>query len=115
MENELMLSDEPIYSARHVREMLMLRYPENFMVFADLFAMGCLLHLQGERSVGFRLVAQVISSAAASADQPHLATVLKNLSGNEARFAEDIRPNSEISQLWDRACRTYQREAACAR
>jgi hypothetical protein len=95
--------------------MLMLRHPEHYMIFADLFAMGCLLHLQGERSVGFRLVAQVVGSATVNADEPFITAVLKNLSGNEARFVEDIRPNSEISQLWDRARRTYQREAACAR
>jgi hypothetical protein len=108
-------SEEGIHSARYVRQLLMRRYPDHFMVFADLFAMGCLLHLQGERCVGFGLVAQVLKSANDTQHESHLAAVLNNLSGNEARFAHEICPNAEVSQLWDRAERMHQREAACSR
>jgi hypothetical protein len=111
----IVASEEGIHSAHYVRQLLMRRYPDHFMVFADLFAMGCLLHLQGERCVGFRLVAQVLNSANDTPDEPHLAAMLKNLSGNEARFAQEICPNAEISQLWVRAERMHQREAACSR
>jgi hypothetical protein len=114
-EQKMIVSEEPTCSALHIRQLLMRRYPDHFMLFADLFAMGCLLHLQGERSAGFGLVAQVLNTAIAPTDRPDLTGVLKNLSGNEARFAREICPNTEISQLWDRAQRMHQREAACAR
>jgi hypothetical protein len=102
-------------SAHQLRQMLMSRYPDHFMIFADLFAMGCLLHLQGERCVGFRLVAEVLKSAYGYSDHYLHSAILKSLSGNEARFASEIGPNAEIGQLWLRAQRMDQREAACSR
>lgn len=39
-------------SAGRLQRLLMERYPDNFMMYADLFAMGCLLHLQGHHRPG---------------------------------------------------------------
>jgi hypothetical protein len=113
--NMFISSEEATHSARYVRELLMAQYPDHFVIFADLFAMGCLLHLQGERCVGFRMVSQVLKLANDIQHESHLAAVLNNLSGNEARFAHEICPTMEIGQLWKRAERAPQREAACSR
>jgi hypothetical protein len=99
----------------HVRQVLMRRYPDHFMLFVDLFAMGCVLHLQGERCAGYRLVAQVLDKLEESPEKPYLNALLRNLSGNEIRLAREIEPNQELSQLCDRAQITHYREAACAR
>jgi hypothetical protein len=108
-------AEEHTYTASQVRQMLMRRHPDHFMLFVDLFAMGCLLHLQGERCAGYRIVSQVLDTAGEPTEKRYLTSLLKNLSGNEARLAREIEPNMELSQLCDRAQMTYYREAACAR
>jgi hypothetical protein len=108
-------AEKHAYTATQVRQMLIRRFPDHFMLFVDLFAMGCLLHMQGERFAGYRLVAQVLDTAVEPAEKCQLTSLLKNLSGNEARLAREIQPNLELSQLCERAETTHYREAACAR
>jgi hypothetical protein len=71
--------------------------------------------LQGERCAGYRLVAQVLEKADDPVGASGLASLLRNLSGNEVSLAREIEPNLELSQLCERVGITHFREAACAR
>ena len=94
--------------------MLSLRHPDHFRVFADLFAIGCILHAQGERSTGHALVAQVVRSVGGPAEQGYLATLLASLPGNELRFAREIEAAPMIDELQARV-RLLPLEAGCNR
>jgi len=102
------------YSATYLRKMLALRFPDHYMSFVDLFALGCLLHARGERCAGHRLVFQVLAAVGGTLENSYLAALLDNLSGNEIRFVRDIEPDMEVTRLCERGSHT-EREAACAR
>lgn len=84
-------------------------------MLADMFAMGCLLHFQGERSAGTALIGQVIDQVKGPAETRYLASLVDNLSGNELRFAREIEPSAALRTLCDRALPGPRKEAACAR
>jgi hypothetical protein len=102
-------------SALYLQQILLSRYPDRFQVFADLFAMGCLLHFQGERCAGYKLIGQVFDAVSDAAEKRYLSLLLNSLSGNELRFAREIDPSMEVRELCDRAQQGAFREAACAR
>jgi len=58
MSNAAPVADKPSPAARLHAE-LVARYPDNFMLYANLFAMGCLMHLQGQHRAGLKLIDQV--------------------------------------------------------
>jgi hypothetical protein len=94
---------------------LMHRYPVHYMSFVDLFALGCLLHYEGERSAGQKLVCQVVDKVSYPGQSGQFGHLLKSLSGNEIRFLTEIGPDTEVRHLCDRTMRNDVREAACAR
>ena len=107
--------DEPPCSASPLKQVLMRRFPDHFMVYADLFAMGCLLHFQGERGVAYTLINQVLKTVDHKPEADSLNALLARLTGNEMRFAQEMQPSPEIQELWRRAAKGPVREAACAR
>jgi hypothetical protein len=111
----VMSAEERRCSAKDLRMMLMHRYPVHYMSFVDLFALGCLLHYQGERSAGQKLVCQVIDKVSDPGPGGQFGDLLKNLPGNEIRFLTEIGPDTEVRHLCDRTTRNDVREAACAR
>jgi hypothetical protein len=110
-----MLFEERDCSPMDLKRMLIDRYPNHYMSFVDLFALGCLLHYQGERQAGLRLITQVIDKISDPIESSRFAWILKNLSGNEVRFLTEIGPDTEVRHLCDRTTRDQVREAACAR
>jgi len=102
-------------AAATLRQLLTHQHPEHFMLFVDQFAMGCLLHLQGERAAAYRLIAQVLAAAGDSHEKRQLAGLLKDLSGNEVPLVREIGPNPELLQLCERVQDTRVAEPACGR
>lgn len=88
-------------SAGRLQRLLMERYPDNFMMYADLFAMGCLLHLQGHHRAGLKLIDQVRAALPATGHKTYYADLLDALPGNEIRFAGEIQAHSEINSLFE--------------
>lgn len=111
----LSLPERQPCSAQFLRQMLMHRQPDHFMLFVDMFAVGCLLHYQGERSAACTLVGRVFDAVQDGAAEPYLTRLLANLSGNEVRFAQEIEPHYELSSLCIRARMEEDSEPACAR
>lgn len=109
------LPEEQACSAVYLRQMLAHRFPNQCKVFADMFAMGCLLHFQGERCVAYTLVLQVFEVVGGPTEKSYLSSLLSRLTGNELRFAQEIRPSLEVSELCDRAAKGPAREVACDR
>lgn len=102
-------------SAADLRRILVHRFPDQFTVFTDMFAMGCLLHFQGERCVANQLIRRVLSSVDGAVEESSFSTLLSRLTGNELRFAYDVSPSSEILELCDRAAKAPAREVAYER
>jgi len=109
------LPDESSGSATYLQHMLAHRFPDQFMVFADMFAMGCLLHFQGEHCVADKLILQVLDMVHCPVDSQYLAALRYRLAGNELRFALEINPSLEITELCRRAATAPAREVACDR
>jgi hypothetical protein len=97
-------------AARLQRE-LMTRYPDNFMMYADIFAMGCLLHFQGEHRAGLKLIDQVRIGLPAVGHKTYFAELLRALPGNELRFASAIQAHAEINALLGQAQRQLEASA----
>lgn len=94
-------TDRTEVSAGRLQRLLMERYPDNFMMYADLFAMGCLLHLQGHQRAGLKLIDQVRIALPATGQKTYYADLLDSLPGNEIRFAGEIQAHSEINSLFE--------------
>jgi hypothetical protein len=102
-------------SAIYLRQMLVRRHPDHAVLFADMFAVACLLHHQGERRAGVTLMTRVFDAVRDGATQPYLAALLANLPGNEVRFAQEIEPHGELGAMCVRARVAAGTEPACAR
>ncbi|HEX8605155.1 MAG TPA: hypothetical protein VF774_21095 [Pseudoduganella sp.] len=109
------LFEEHTCSALYLQQILQDRHPNRCQMLADMFAMGCLLHFQGERSAASILIGQVVDSVRSMGDPEYLSTLLDSISGNELRLACEIAPSLELRELCDRARQGPSREAACAR
>lgn len=107
--------EERICSALDLHGMLRCTDPERPQMLADMFAMGCLLHFQGERSAGAALIGQVFEQVKGPATPGYLNALVDNLSGNELRFAREIEPSAPLRTLCDRAQPGPRKEPACAR
>jgi hypothetical protein len=90
-----------ILSADRLRRIILDRHPDNFMAFSDLFAMGCLLHLQGQHRAGRKLIDQVRGAVTVPGNKTYLADLVGQLAGNELRFAGEIHAHQEINELLD--------------
>lgn len=86
-------------SAGRLQREIMARYPDNFMMYADVFAMGCLLHLQGQHKAGRKLIDQVRRALPTTGNKTYFADLLDALSGNEARFIGEIQAHLEVNEL----------------
>ncbi|MBY0242148.1 MAG: zinc-ribbon domain-containing protein [Burkholderiaceae bacterium] len=98
-------------SAGRLQREIMTRYPDNFMLYADLFAMGCLLHLQGQHKAGLKLIDQVRRALPATGHKTYFVDLLEALPGNELRFAGEIQAHAEVNDLLELA----QRQQAAPR
>ncbi|MRW82648.1 hypothetical protein GJ698_00905 [Pseudoduganella sp. FT26W] len=108
-------SSEQACSAVNLRHMLAKQFPDQFMALTDLFAVGCLMHYQGERCASHRLMAQVSDTLCHPAEKNYFALLLNRLSGNELRFAREIKSSLEVIALFERMPQPPAREAACIR
>jgi hypothetical protein len=87
-------------SASRLREMIRERHPEHFSAFADLFALGCFLHMNGKKEAGRKLVREVLNTVRAHGAKMYIESILDNLEGNESRFAADIHAHLEVNELF---------------
>lgn len=102
-------------SAGRLQREIMTRYPDNFMMYADMFAMGCLLHLQGQHKAGLKLIDQVRRVLPTTGNKTYFADLLEALPGNELRFASEILAHAEINELLELAKRQLTSPAYLAR
>ncbi|MEX5748799.1 MULTISPECIES: hypothetical protein [Massilia] len=84
---------------------LLARYPDNFMLYADLFAMGCLMHLQGQHRAGLKLIDQVRRALPTTGTKTYFSDLLHTLPGNEVRFAGEVQAHLEVNELFELAQR----------
>jgi hypothetical protein len=88
-------------SADRLRQLILLRHPDNFMAFADLFALGCLLHAQGQKIAGRKLIEQVAGAVKERGNQTYLSDLRDGLEGNEFIFASQVHAHHEVNELLD--------------
>ncbi|MDO0944831.1 hypothetical protein [Chromohalobacter israelensis] len=69
------------------------------MVVADLFALGCLLHLQGHRDEGSKTCHTALQALKGSGNPRYFEDLLSALPGNEALFASQVGAHLEINRL----------------
>lgn len=86
-------------SADYLRNLITERYPDTFMAYADLFAIGCLIHLQGQHKAGRKLIDQVRRALPPLGNKTYMADLLQALPGNELRFAREIHAHLEVNEL----------------
>ncbi len=98
-------------SAGRLQREIMTRYPDNFMMYADMFAMGCLVHLQGQHKAGLKMIDQIRRALPTTGNKTYFADLLEALPGNELRFASEIQAHSEINDLLERAQRQHSSPA----
>jgi hypothetical protein len=89
-------------SADKLRDLILEKHPQDYMTFLDLFAIGCFLHLQGEKRAGKKAIDQVLSAASELGNKTYFSSILAQLDGNEVRFASEIHAHLEINELFDR-------------
>lgn len=88
-----------VISAGRLQREIMTSYPDNFMLYADLFAMGCLLHLQGQHKTGRKLIDQVRRALPITGRKTYFSDLLHALPGNKARFIREIQAHLEVNEL----------------
>jgi hypothetical protein len=87
-------------SAERLRQLIDNRFPDAAMVFVDLFAMGCLLHLQGQHGAGLMLVREVRRAVEVPGCKTYLDELIAHLPGNELRFTREIEAHGEVNELF---------------
>lgn len=96
-------------SAETLRDLIDSRYPDAAFVFVDLFAMGCLLHLQGQQRAGLKLIREVRHAVEGPRQKTYWAGLIEQLPGNELRYAREIGAHLEVNELFELE---QQRQAA---
>lgn len=86
-------------SAQRLKDMLEESQPDHHMAFKDLFALGCMLHLQGEKQAGRKMVSEVMRAIDQVGTKTYRITLIEQLEGNERRFAREIEAHSEVNVL----------------
>jgi hypothetical protein len=86
-------------SASLLRTLLREQHPVNYMAFTDLFAVGCLLHAQGQQRAGRKLIEQVFDAVRQHGNKLYLAALMEEVSGNELRLADEVFAHEEINEL----------------
>jgi len=86
-------------SADRLRQLILQRQPDNFMAFADLFAMGCLLHAQGYKVAGRKLIDQVAGAVMEQGNKTYLSDLWDEMEGNEFIFAGQVHAHHEVNEL----------------
>lgn len=93
------MSQKTELTANLLRQILETKHPQNFMLYADIFAIGCLLHVQGKQTAGRKLISQVINIIQEHGNKTYLNDLLTALEGNEFKYARDIHAHQEINEL----------------
>lgn len=98
-------------SAGTLRDLIESRYPNATFVFVDLFAMGCLLHLQGQQRAGPKLFREVRYAVEGPRQKTYWADLIEQVPGNELRYVREIGAHLEVNELFELE---QQRQAAPA-
>jgi hypothetical protein len=88
-------------TAETLRHLIDDRYPDAALVFVDLFAMGCLLHLQGQRRAGLKLIREVRHAVEGAGQKTYWDDLIAQLPGNELRYAREIEAHLEVNELFE--------------
>lgn len=97
-----------------LRELLEETHGSRAMVYKDLFALGCWFHLNDKRAVGEKMIKEVIASVPAAGNRTYLASIAKQIAGNEGAWAAEIFAHQEVNDLFDSAA-AYADRALAAR
>lgn len=96
-------------SADRLKQLIEERQPDNFMAFADLFALGCLLHAQGQKVAGRKIFDQVAGAVKGRGNQTYLSDLRDAMEGNEFAFARQIHAHLEVNELLDAELKKRER------
>ena len=99
--------------AETLRHLIDRRYPDVAFVFVDRFAMGCLLHLQGQQRAGLKLIREVRHAVEGPRQRTYWADLIERLQGNGLRYAREIGARLEVNELFE--LEQQQRQAALGR
>ena len=83
------------------RDIAALRDPGKELVYKDLFAVGCYLHVQGKKKAGRKAVLTVLMALDPKGKRAYFRKILDSLNGNEVRYGHDILAHVEVVALMD--------------
>ncbi|WP_148266803.1 hypothetical protein [Chromohalobacter israelensis] len=72
------------------------------LAIGDLFALGCLLRLQGHREEGSKSCRTALKALKGSGPASYFDALMAALPGNESRFVSQINAHNEIKRLVQR-------------
>ncbi|WP_431026163.1 hypothetical protein [Halomonas sp. H5] len=85
--------------ANRLWELLRKQPADQALAIADLFALGCLLRLQGHRRAGNTAVETALKAVRGGGNASYCDALVAALPGNEALFANQVNAHTEINQL----------------
>ncbi|MCB4362676.1 hypothetical protein KIH07_02955 [Hydrogenophaga taeniospiralis] len=75
--------------------------PHLQMLHKDAFALGCYLHLQGQKVAGRKMCSEVLAALGYDRRKAYFMDLLDGLQGNEVAYADGIWAHSEINELFN--------------
>lgn len=74
------------------------------MIYKDLFALGCWLHLNGKTAAGEKMIKQVAASVPESGNRTYLNAIANDIAGNETAWAAENFAHHEVNELFSSGC-----------
>lgn len=68
--------------------------------YADLFAAGCYLHLQGEKPAGLKMCRTALNAIGDDQRVTYFNSLMSSIEGNEIKFAKGVRAHAEVNKLF---------------
>lgn len=69
--------------------------------YADLFAAGCYLHLQGHTDAGLKMCRTALKAIGEDQRKTYFDSLMRSVKGNEAALGKGASPHLEVSKLFD--------------
>ncbi|HEY0662940.1 MAG TPA: hypothetical protein VGD21_16640 [Lysobacter sp.] len=90
----------PPVDGTRLLKLLQATHGKQAMLHADLIAMGCWLHWQGQRTAGVKAISEVFATLPQPGNRDYFATILDKLAGHEAWLVRVVEAHSEINELF---------------
>ncbi|WP_454727904.1 MULTISPECIES: hypothetical protein [Cupriavidus] len=91
---------EPPVDGARLLKLLQTQHGKQAQLHADLIAMGCWLHWQGQRTAGIKAIREVFATLPQHGNRQYFDTLLNKLPGHEAWLVRAAEAHSEINDLF---------------